>query len=221
MEIIDFQLRNIQSKDWAILLFAIATIIIAINKTLFGKRFSDFIRLATSDKYLKSYKNTSSLTNGFTIGFIFLYVLNISFLILIILHQYNIKSKYDWMAFAQVFTLYSAYISCKYIIEKIVSDTFGIDNFTDSFLLAKINYKNFLGLILLPFNLILYFNSSINNYIVVFVVGLICLINLISYISVIKLNQNSIGNKIFYFILYLCTLEIAPYYFIYYLITNK
>ena len=71
MEIIDFQLRNIQSKDWAILLFAIATIIIAINKTLFGKRFSDFIRLATSDKYLKSYKNTSSTNKWFYNWFYF------------------------------------------------------------------------------------------------------------------------------------------------------
>ena len=35
------------------------------------------------------------------------------------------------------------------------------------------------------------------------------------YLVALKLYQNLLLRKIFYFILYLCTLEIAPYYFIY------
>ncbi|RZJ46716.1 MAG: DUF4271 domain-containing protein, partial [Flavobacterium sp.] len=36
-----------------------------------------------------------------------------------------------------------------------------------------------------------------------------------------KTYQNAIIGKLFYFILYLCALEIAPYYFMYYWITKE
>lgn len=221
METIEYQLRFIKTQDWAILLFAVSVIVVAVNRTLFSNKFFDFIRLAVSDKYIRTYKNPSNISNGFTIGFLAIHLINVSFFILIILSYFDVKSKFDFIAYIQIFTLFTAYTGCKFLIEKIVSNTFAIDSFTNSFLLSKINYKNFLGFILLPINLLFYFNPHINTVILYSVVSLIVLINLISYFTIIKLNQSSIGNKIFYFILYLCTLEIAPYYFIYYLITNK
>ena len=221
METIEYQLRFIKTQDWAILLFAVSVIIVAVNRTLFSNKFFDFIRLAVSDKYIRTYKNPSNISNGFTIGFLAIHLINVSFFILIILSYFDVKSKFDFIAYIQIFTLFTAYTACKFLIEKIVSNTFEIDSFTNSFLLSKINYKNFLGFILLPINLLFYFNPHINTVILYSVVSLIVLINLTSYFTIIKLNQSSIGNKIFYFILYLCTLEIAPYYFIYYLITNK
>ena len=46
-------------------------------------------------------------------------------------------------------------------------------------------------------------------------------INITTYIVALKLYQNLLMRKIFYFILYLCTLEIAPYYFMYYWFTKS
>ncbi|WP_395049469.1 DUF4271 domain-containing protein, partial [Flavobacterium sp.] len=40
------------------------------------------------------------------------------------------------------------------------------------------------------------------------------------YLVSIKNYQNIIFSKLFYFILYLCALEIAPYYFMYYWFTK-
>ena len=41
------------------------------------------------------------------------------------------------------------------------------------------------------------------------------------YLNSLKIYQKFIIGKLFYFILYLCTLEIAPYYFVYYWLTKN
>ncbi|WP_256463650.1 DUF4271 domain-containing protein [Flavobacterium sp. HJ-32-4] len=50
---------------------------------------------------------------------------------------------------------------------------------------------------------------------------IIIAINGITYLSSLKTYQNLIVSHLFYFILYLCALEIAPYYFLYYWFTKS
>jgi hypothetical protein len=45
--------------------------------------------------------------------------------------------------------------------------------------------------------------------------------NLLTYLVSLKNYQNLFLGKLFYFILYLCALEIAPYYFMYYWFTKS
>ena len=71
--------------------------------------------------------------------------------------------------------------------------------------------KNYLGLVLLPLNIILVFAIQPNHTILYVIIGLLLLINLIGFISSFKTYQKLIINNIFYFILYLWALEIAPY----------
>ncbi|MFY7811728.1 MAG: DUF4271 domain-containing protein [Flavobacterium sp.] len=44
---------------------------------------------------------------------------------------------------------------------------------------------------------------------------------MITYINILKFFKSKLISNLFYFILYLCTLEIAPYYFIYYWFKNS
>ena len=53
---INFQDRILENKDWATALFVFSFALIAVAKTTFENRFSDFLRLLISDKYIKIYK---------------------------------------------------------------------------------------------------------------------------------------------------------------------
>ncbi len=207
--------RIIENKDWATILILLCVGIIAFQKSNSAVQFNEFIRLAYSDKYTKIYKDTSNLKSGFMISMFFIQLISFSFFTLLVLDQFGKANKMDWIVYIQIFTFLSVFILSKSLIEKIVATTFNIEDFNEHFYLFKVNYRAYFGLILMPFNIFLYY-YSVNSTLFYWVIMLILLaFNLITYLSAIKLYQNLLMRKIFYFILYLCTLEIAPYYFIY------
>ena len=221
MNTITFQERIISYTDWATLLFIVAFVIIAVNRNVFATRFYEFIRLAVSNKYTKIYRDSSNMLNGFTISMFVVQLLSLSFFILLLLNHLNIKEKNDGIAFIQIITFLGVFILSKYLIEKIIATTFQIEEFNEQFNLLKVNYRTYLGFLLLPINLILYYNPINSNWIFILLTSLLLIFNVLTYFIAVKTYQNLVMRKLFYFILYLCTLEIAPYYFMYYWITKN
>ena len=216
-----FQERIITYTDWATLLFIVAFVIIAVNRNVFATRFYEFIRLAISDKFTKIYKDRSNMLSGFTISMFVVQLLSLSFFILLLLNQLGIKEKNDGIAYIQIITFLGVFILSKYLIEKIIATTFQFEEFIEQFNLLKVSYRTYLGFILLPINLILYYNTLQSDWIFIILTSLLVVFNALTYTIAIKIYQNLVIRKLFYFILYLCTLEIAPYYFMYYWITKN
>ena len=212
---IQLQERIIESKDWATVLFVLCVGIIAVNKTISSVRFNEFIRLAYSDKYTKIYKDSSNLMSGFTVSMFVLQLFSFSFFTLLVLNQFGKADKTNGIVFIQIFTFLTVFILSKFLIEKIVATAFKIEEFNEQFNLLKVNYRAYFGFILLPVNIILFYNTFDSKLFFWILLVALFVINITTYIVALKLYQNLLMRKIFYFILYLCTLEIAPYYFIY------
>lgn len=215
------QPRIIDSKDWATGLFILSFILIAITKTAFETRFHEFLKILVSEKYIKVYKDSTHLMSGFTILLFIVQILSFSFFTQLILHQLGYVSKFDWITYLRIFTFFGVFVLSKFLIEKIIATTFNIEEFTEQFNLQKVSYRTFLAVVLLPFNLYLFYNNNPSNILVFGIIGVILAINLYTYLVSLKIYQNLILGKLFYFILYICALEIAPYYFIFYLITKN
>lgn len=212
---IELHNRIIENKDWATVLFLFCLVIIAINKVISSVRFNEFIKLAYSDKYIKIYKDSSNLMSGFTVSMFLLQLFSFSFFILLVLDQFGIAKKTDWIIFIQLFTFLSVFILSKFLIEKIIATAFNIEEFSEQFNLLKVNYRGYFGLVLMPINILLYYNTFDSKLFFSILLIVLFTLNVTTYIVALKLYQNLLFRKIFYFILYLCTLEIAPYYFIY------
>lgn len=213
--------RVMEAKDWATYLFVFSFALIAVTRTAFETRFNDFLRILVSDKYIKVYKDTSHLMSGFTILLFIVQVISFSFFIQLILSHFGYVSKTDWVLFIRIFTFFGVFVLSKFLIEKIIATTFNIEEFTEQFNLQKVSYRTFIGLLLLPINIYLFYNNNSSNFLIFCIIAVILIINLLSYLVSLKIYQNLLLGKLFYFILYLCALEIAPYYFIYYLITKN
>src|SRR5690606_28372471 len=121
----------------------------------------------------------------------------------------------------QIFTFLGFFILSKYLTEKIIATSFNIEEFNEQFNLQKVNYRTYIGMLLLPVNAVLFYNSTPHPIVVYSILGLIISGSVYSYLITLKAYQNLIVGKLFYFILYLCTLEIAPYYFMYYWFTKS
>jgi hypothetical protein len=128
---------------------------------------------------------------------------------------------FDIELFFKILLGVGAIILIKVLLERLIASLFEIDSLIDSYLFQKTNYKNFLGLILLPINILLVFTISLTPNVFYIIFGLLIVINIVGFVTSIKSHQKTIINNIFYFILYLCALEIAPYVILYKLLLNS
>ncbi|MHC5309029.1 DUF4271 domain-containing protein [Myroides sp. LJL116] len=212
--------RITYNKDWATLLFFIGFSIIAINKNVFGIRFAEFTRLVISDKYLKIYKDNTNIRNSFTLSFIFIQFIALAFFIQICLQSYGVIQGLDLISFIQILNFLAFFVIGKYLLEKIIANSFEIEEFADALNLQKATYRNYFGVVLLCIDILLFYNNITNKLLLNTLLGIIVITNILLYIIFIKTYQKIILNKLFYFILYLCTLEIAPYFLLYFWFKN-
>ncbi|KRB53897.1 DUF4271 domain-containing protein [Flavobacterium sp. Root186] len=212
--------RIIENKDWATALFVLTFAVVAMTKSAYETRFSEFSKLIFSDKYAKIYRDNSHMKSSFTVGLFFVQVISFAFFIQLTLSMYDKASKTDYVLFIQIATFLLYFILAKYLIEKIVAAAFNIDDFVELFNLQKVTYRTYIGVLILPINAILFYYDNILTIVPLVTIGISLCISLYSYFISIKTYQNVIIGKLFYFILYLCALEIAPYYFLYYWITK-
>jgi len=211
--------RIVENKDWATALFVLSLVLIALSKSLFENRFSEFIKLIVSDKYIKVYKDSGLMMSWFTVFLFIVQIVSFSFFIHLLLTSFGYAIKTDWIAFIQIFTFLTVFILSKYLIEKIIGTAFDIEEFVDQFNLQKVSYRTFLGLFLLPINCFLFYNDTISPNFIILLLSILLIINVFTYLLSIKNYQNLLIGNLFYFILYLCALEIAPYYFMYHWFT--
>lgn len=216
-----FTTRVIENKDWATILFILAFALIAIARSYFENRFNDFLKLIISDKYMKIYRDSSHLMSGFTIMLFIIQLVSLAFFIQLALYHFNYVSKTDWVVFIQITTLLFVFILSKFLIEKIIATSFNIEELTEQFNLQKVSYRSYIGLLILPLDLILYYNKIMPKYLILTFIVIVLVINTLNYVLSLKSYQNLLFSKMFYFILYLCAFEIAPYYFIYYWFTKS
>jgi hypothetical protein len=213
--------RIVENKDWITLVFIMAFGIIALTKSVYENRFEDFVKLIYSNKYIRIYRDSSHLMGMFSISLFFVQIISFSFFIQLLLSYLGYGSKTDWILFIQIFTFLIYFILSKFLIEKIIATTFNIEEFIEQFNLQKVTYRTYIGLLLLPVDIVLFYYDSILENIPLLVFYIILGLNVLLYLISIKNYRNEIFGKLFYFILYLCTLEIAPYYFMYYWFTKS
>ena len=221
MSIIQLSERILVNKDWATVLFVLAIAVIALNKSVFSIRFNEFIKLGYSDKYNKVYKDTNNLLSWFTISMFIIQLISFSFFILLMLSYFNYTKIDNYITYIQIVTFLFVFVLSKFLIEKIIGTAINSESLVDKFNLVKVNYRAFLGFILLPINIVLYYNSWPIKEVFYIILSVFLLYNVFTYYFLVKTYQKTILSKLFYFILYLCTLEIAPYYFMYYWVTKN
>lgn len=220
MNTLELKLRIIENDEWASAVFIFALILIAITKSVFEIRFHDFLSLISSSRYLKNNKDTHIL-DWFTVLLFFVQIISFSFFIFILLSYFGYSKKSNYLLFILISLTLCLFILTKYIIDSLICFTFDIRELGNQFNMNKVSYRIYIAMILLPINMILFYNDITSIFIIRLLITVILTINVLSYIISLKNYQNLIISKMYYFILYLCAFEIAPYYFIYYLFAKS
>lgn len=208
-------LRSIPSYELFTILIIVSIVFIALAKALFPKRFTDFIFVLGNSNYLKIYAREQKFFDKFD-ALLFINLILSGAIFTFLCLQYN-NSLFN-PSINDLFKLsfgIGSFILIKVLLERLIGSLFEIDQLIDQYIFQKISYKNLIGLILIPINLILIYSFKPPIMGLYIIIGLLILINLIGILTTIKTNQSLIKQNLFYFILYLCALEIAPYVILY------
>ncbi len=209
-------IRDILLKDAFTVIILSLIVIITLIKYNNHKKFNSLLKIFWNSSYLKKYKY-EKITY-----YLFDYFLQINFIVSLGLFVliYNIiyngnRLSFNFLEFIDIIQIIITFLVLKNLTEIVISWVFNIQWLTNLYLNEKINYNSLIGLIILPINvLILYFFNPSINILFIFIY-IILLLKLTAYVNSFILHQKTIKKSWFYFILYLCTLEIIPYLLLY------
>lgn len=165
--------RIVENKDWITIVFIVTLGVVTVAKAGFENRFNDFVNLLFNNKYLKIYKDPSNLLSWFTILLFVVQLLSLAMFVQLVLTYFGITTKTNWISFIQILTFLAFFILSKYLIEKIIATSFNIEGFIEQFNLFKVSYRTYIGLLLIPVNLVLYYTNFMNKYIIISVLAVI------------------------------------------------
>ncbi|MEW7280730.1 DUF4271 domain-containing protein [Aquimarina sp. 2201CG1-2-11] len=210
--------REIVSTNWLTIVIVTCLVLLAVAREVNTLRFSDFMMLLTNSKYIIAYHKFNKLSSLFNVILIIFQVISVSLFIYLCFEVFQWQEIDRIILYFKILTIYTVIVVCKLLIEKIIAAVFSIDSIIDTYLFYKVSYRNFIGVLLLPINIIYIYSTQLSEIMCIIIVVLLVILNGIMLFSYYRKNENVILNNLFYFILYLCALEIAPYFILYKLI---
>ena len=141
-----------------------------------------------------------------------LFISNLSILLAFFKDQ-----NFDLILYCKLFKYIFIFFTSKILFDLIIGKLFSINNIMKSYVWQKLVYCNSLGILLLLFNFFVAYTIFDKQFLASIFIYLSILYLIFAYFSIFFSMKKVIIKNWFYFILYLCTLEIIPYY---YLISN-
>tara|TARA_R110002073_G_scaffold279026_1_gene443020 strand:+ start:282761 stop:283426 length:666 start_codon:yes stop_codon:yes gene_type:complete len=214
--------RIIYSKDWVTLIFILIIALFVMAKYSHSERFSRLFSLLHSRNYLVIYSKYSPLLlNSFNLFFALIQLLIFSLLIFVsIKTNYAIAKEFEFTFFLNILTGVFIFIVLRYFIGKLLAILFQKVKEHEQISYLKISYLSNFCLLVFPLLVIaLYVDTNTTTVAIITTIVSIAIL-LLYYFLIIRNNQKTIFNQFFYFILYLCALEVAPLIFLYKLFIN-
>ena len=202
-------IREYFSNDTLTSLILFSILLILILKKIDSEIFYDNLQLHKKKLLGKLYNNDFISFRFVNIIYLFVFLTNLSILLTIFSNgEFNLK------IFQNNFYHIGLFIFLKYLLEKFIGWLFKFNRICNNYLNAKLFYFNTLGTLVLFLNILSVFSESFNQELVYVSLTIILLYLIISHFTIFFSFKNLIYKNWFYFILYLCTLEIIPYYYI-------
>jgi hypothetical protein len=202
-------IREYFSNDILNSLIIFSILLIFVLKKINSQKFYENFSFNKKNLITKLSNNDYLSFRSINVVYLLVFVLNTSILFAIFKND-----KFNSQDFLKFATLLSLFILLKFFLEKFIGWLFNFKKKCDNYLTIKFKYLGTIGLYILMLNIVCIYSSGYNYELVYIslIISLLCLI--ISYFTIFFSFKNIIYKNWFYFILYLCTLEIIPYYYI-------
>jgi len=202
-----------QNNDWITLVLLFVFIVLSLLKVIFKGRLSHVNTVFISKKYFLTYfnKGKSNFLNGFHVSLFIVQLLVISLLFYLINIHFQFQPiSLNFRGYILIIFWVSLYFSLRYLIGLLLAFLFNFKNEYNILVYYKMSYFNNLILWVLPFLVLTVYVDMYHKLLLNITVSLVVILLLLRYSLILMNNKKLIFSNLFYFILYICALEIAP-----------
>lgn len=200
------------SNSWLTLLFIFLLALLVVIKMINQPKLYEYSRAYFLKGFvIKKIEERKSFFSTFNLLMYVFSILVFSIFLLFLINFVQPSFLLKLINYLKVAGVIAIYFSLFLIVDFVLVRVFEIKNEAANFIASKVGYFYNAALVLFPFLIINTFSFS-SIYIIF---GVFIMLFLISSVLIFTNNKNLILSKLFYFILYLCALEIAPLLIIY------
>ncbi len=208
--------RSLISNDWITLVLVACLVLLAIARLAYESKFVDFGELPISEKYLLKGSKDIQFEHPFNLLLFTVQFLSVSLFIFLVGQQYGLFSEIGpFVGYVRVTLVYVVFVSIKFFIERSLGVLFKGEDYLNTYQFYKLSYRSYFGLLLIPVNALFVYGFEPSLLVLQIIIGIFLILNLISLFNTFRRYEKLIFNNLFYFILYLCALEIAPYFILF------
>lgn len=214
--------RMIINLDWVFYVFMAGLSLITLAKYFNPAKFSEILSVFYSKKFFISAQHEDNfLFNRFNVILFVNQILVFTGVLYLLLSSWFVKLTYwlDWL-YLKMLAIIFVFIFFKFFMDLLIGWVFQMQFSVMQFNFVKLTFRNFIGVIFLPLLLILMNLYPLNQVQIVFVGVFYVALNLLAFVRAFISFRKWLGPYLFYFILYLCALEIAPYAILYKLLLD-
>ena len=215
--------RTGTGKEFLFYLVGIVILLLAIFKVFYAKYFNNIFRVFFNTS-LRQNQLTDLLLQAKLPSLIFntFFVINAGLYAWLLLDHYNLLKENDHYLFIGLSVLFIAVIYFgKFLSLKIIGWISGMTAATDQYIFVIFLINKIIGIILIPFIVLLAFAPG--NWLTIVVIASLCIIGillLLRYLRSYGLLQNQLKINIFHFLLYIIGIELLPLLLIYKVVTK-
>jgi len=201
------------NNNWIAIVFVVILLILAVLNIFFGARLYRTNQMLLSKSYVLIYfnKEKGKIFSGFQLLMFVVQILTISLFLYLAGMYLNIKkvpSGFD--TYLIIIEVVGGYQVLRYLLGYLLAILFKLKNQFFKISFDKLSYLNTIVLWTLPLLLLSSYIVNFKLYMIKITVLFFVIMLFFRYILVLINNKSIILNNLFYFILYLCALEIAP-----------
>lgn len=215
--------KAIENKDAITIMFVCVFLLLTFLKLGYPILFVRMFTSVFSKTFFQDFSN--ELTGSFTMFKIFLFLMQNIILALffyaVLISNWNLSFSANHYVIFVVFIAISAYMFLHYFVSYVVSIVFNFDEIFKKSYIVRSVYLKIVTLLMLPVLLFLFFGGADVKYFVHISFCILSVLMLLRALIILADNNKVIYKNLFYFILYLCALEIAPLLMVYKVVVNK
>lgn len=212
-------LREVTSNELFTILIMLGLTAMTLAKMAYTNRFNDFAAILLNSKYLNIYARDQKFFDWFDALMFINFIISTAIFICTCYNVLFTDLQLDTNIMFKIVFSIGVFLLIKVLFERLLASLFNIDEVIDNYIFQKTSYKNFFGMLLVPVNALLIYSITPSKTILYIVLCFLFLLTILGLSSSLKRYRILIKSNLFYFILYLCTLEIAPYIILYKFVT--
>lgn len=208
------ELRHIDHNDWITITLFLCVMILAIARWFSAFHITDLLSSYLKDRFIKLSRNGEDGASVLIVTSAMIYSINIS-LFLYLYYQTLAQKNIELNGFILTLTFVSVFILARHFIGKLIAN---LCNFEEILFVVDHHrniYRAMFAFALMSINAIVIYGFNLNEkaFFISFII--IAIILFLYNLKLIYTYRNILIASHFYFILYLCALEIAPYLLLY------